>query len=64
MRLISGYDANNNDEEFTDQLEVEPGKVGRVVGSKGATIQQLQSDYSVKIDIEKEDNQVSASSRL
>lgn len=40
-------------------VEVEPGKVGKVIGPKGAVINELQSEYGVKIDIEKEDNMVS-----
>lgn len=46
-------------DEYTEQLEIEPTKVGRIVGKGGATINQLQSDFSVKIDIEKEDNAAS-----
>lgn len=42
----------------SETLEVDPFKVGRIVGKQGSTIQQLQNDFSVKIDITKEDNQV------
>lgn len=39
-------------------IEIESRYVGRIIGPKGATIRQLQSDYNVKISISKEDNDV------
>lgn len=36
-----------------------PNLVGRIVGSGGSVIQDLQSTYDVKINISKEDNDVS-----
>ena len=32
--------------------------VGKLIGVKGATIKQLQSDHNVRISISKEDDQV------
>lgn len=48
----------DNDADYSESIEIEPSKVGRVVGSKGSTINQLQTDFNVKIDIDKEDNLV------
>lgn len=39
---------------------IESRLVGKLIGPRGATIQQLQSEYNVHISISKEDDQVSA----
>lgn len=36
-------------------IEVDSRNVGRIIGMKGATINQLQSEYNVKITIAKDD---------
>lgn len=38
---------------------IESRLVGKLIGPRGATIQQLQSEYNVHISISKEDDQVS-----
>ena len=40
-------------------IEIEPQNIGRIIGARGATIKQLQSDFNVIISISKEDNAVS-----
>lgn len=39
-------------------VEIEGRNVGKIIGPKGATIRQLQSDYNVNISISKDDNEV------
>lgn len=41
-----------------ESITIEPGMVGRIVGKAGATIQQFQTDFDVKIDISKDDDPV------
>lgn len=38
---------------------IESGKVGRIVGAKGAVIQEIQTNFEVKVNISKEDDDVS-----
>jgi polyribonucleotide nucleotidyltransferase len=40
-------------------IEVEPGKVGRIIGSKGCVINEIKENHSVTIDVDKEENDVS-----
>lgn len=39
-------------------LEIASSNIGKLIGSRGATIKKLQSDYNVNISISKEDNEV------
>lgn len=39
-------------------LEIEGRSIGRLIGTRGATIKKLQSDFNVNISISKEDNEV------
>jgi polyribonucleotide nucleotidyltransferase len=39
-------------------VEIESRNVGKIIGTKGAKIKQLQTDYNVRITISKESNQV------
>lgn len=39
-------------------LEIEGSNIGRLIGTRGATIKKLQSDFNVTISISKEDNDV------
>lgn len=41
---------------------IESRLVGKLIGPRGATIQQLQSEYNVHISISKEDDAVSSNS--
>jgi polyribonucleotide nucleotidyltransferase len=43
---------------------IDSGKVGKIVGAKGAIIQELQSNFEVKINISKEDDEVSLKLKL
>lgn len=52
------YSADGGD-EYKETLTFEPGKVGRIIGAGGATISALQSDHNVKVNISKEDDEVS-----
>lgn len=54
---FSNFNSAGGDHRET--IEVETAKVGRIVGKAGATINQLQDDHKVRIDIKKEDNMVS-----
>lgn len=56
--LFAGFSNFNGGGAHSDTIKVETAKVGRIVGSKGATINQLQDDHKVKIDIGKEDDMV------
>ncbi|CRL05202.1 CLUMA_CG017979, isoform A [Clunio marinus] len=38
-------------------IEIEPRDVGKIIGTKGATIRQLQDDYNVRINISREENE-------
>lgn len=42
---------------------IESRLVGKLIGPRGATIQQLQNEYNVHISISKEDDAVSSNNR-
>lgn len=46
-------------DEYKETLTFEPGKVGRIIGAGGAIIKALQNDHNVKVNIAKEDDDVS-----
>lgn len=50
--------------EYKETISVETGRVGRIIGSGGTMIQSLQTEHNVKINISKEDNDVSFGLRL
>ena len=54
---------NDDDEDDSDKyketLSVEGQKCGRIVGAGGAVIQELQAEYEVKINIDREPDDVS-----
>jgi predicted PilT family ATPase len=51
----------DNEGDSKEVLMIDPKFVGRIVGKGGETINSLQSEYNVKINIEKEEDDVSDS---
>lgn len=49
-----GYGSQSN--EHKDTLEIYPDKVGTVIGRRGATIQELQDKFKVRINVDKTTN--------
>lgn len=49
-----GYESQSN--RFEDKLEIYPDKVGAVIGRQGATINELQSNFKVRVNIDKTTN--------
>lgn len=49
-----GYDSQRA--ESNETFEIYPDKVGAVIGSRGSTINELQSKFNVKINIDKNPN--------
>uniref|UniRef100_A0A1A9WHC7 K Homology domain-containing protein n=1 Tax=Glossina brevipalpis TaxID=37001 RepID=A0A1A9WHC7_9MUSC len=48
-----GYNAYGRRFHFKESLYVRPESFGRIIGRAGSTIQGLQSDFNVRVDIDK-----------
>jgi polyribonucleotide nucleotidyltransferase len=49
----------DGDDDTKEVLLIDPKFVGRIVGKGGETIKSIQDDYSVKVNIDKEEDDVS-----
>lgn len=54
-------DDEGDSDKYKETLSVEGQKCGRIVGAGGAVIQELQTEFEVKINIEREPDDVSKS---
>jgi polyribonucleotide nucleotidyltransferase len=50
---------DDDGEKVTEKLSVESSKCGRIVGPGGSVIKELQEEFSVKINLDREVDDVS-----
>lgn len=52
----NSYDFGSQSNEHKETYEIYPDKVGTVIGRRGATIQELQDKFKVRINVDKNTN--------
>ena len=56
--IFTAYDDYGGGDKYKESFLIDSGLIGRLVGAKGATIQEYQSEYGVRINIDKNDDDV------
>jgi hypothetical protein len=58
-RFPTAFDDDDDSEKVTEKFTVESSKCGRIVGPGGSVIKELQDEFNVKINLDREVDDVS-----